>query len=1089
MALDERLDSLRDTVQDQRQHFTDTCSQIERNAAEKSSDNAEQQDDLAKQITRECCRLEKLLSTGKVAQEESLAGQSKLSDEQHTQLSETVSKMDQRITARAEALDGEAMKLSDEIKTNYQKFADSSLRTEQKLSAKDDDQQIRIDELFATVGQQGQHITSSTESLSRRLNEKANEIQESQTQERQWVKELCKNLEGGVASQCTLLDNRLGEKFDRAMAQLQDMDRKFEGKTASNATRLNDLTSIVDEHYGNSQSLITNLDLRFTDKTDAIETRLNSHHQHVGDVCANLELKFLEKSAAQDLRLDELSGSQLQQHKHFTDIFTRLERSFTDENLAQDKRTEGQYQHLSQVLGRADGRSNEKDKTHDAKLDELNSTLSEYNQRLTNTCADMNSRFTEKNASQDDRLEQFHGHFTDQIKNLAVNAAENNAAHDNQLDLLSAKEDGNRRHMTDRCDTLEKKVLAKNVAQDEVIESNYQQLSDKCSSLDSRYSEKTHKQEVRVDELTRVTQENDRRHTDTFSLLQSKFTENSLRMDQKTDDLKSHFSGRCDDLDSMLQDKVDSYDEKLEDIDDALRKQNSHFTRLSEKQDQHFEAKISSHDGKISKQDEYTRDVIAKLTQTMQDMKHDISMATDTALTEINRKHSEKILSQDGKLDGLRNDVTKTNNAIDGLRNQIDSRVQDEKVDTAATLLRQEKEYKELFENLKQTQADVDFDFQKQLEGAKNDVDEHFSHFTSRCTDIETGFSAKNAEQDAKIEQTEVALSSCHNDLQDDVIERTGYLQKHVDDVQSALVQHQQFFEESHSKMTSDMTTASKSQRDSLDSEKQKLASELQRLEQRTTESHDAHETVITQNYSQFKTLHSELQRLVTEKTEQIDGQIQDLVNVSHVFRESIEDASVEVERKVKDVLRQSEARFDAVTSDLDERSKRLSQATARAEENASDANGLTEARITDVKRDLLSSINELEQKATKLGNFQETLKLAVMHDGSLIKEHHATFTTTVGQLTENTKRQFKQLTKELVESKAAHQEVADREKLRIVSEFKTQEVTFRGLLEDDARTVDMRVTRLTGQVTRQLFSVNCYSDCYRGSEVARHVS
>ena len=75
------------------------------------------------------------------------------------------------------------------MKLSAQKLADAASRSEQKLSAKADDQQIRVDELFATVGQQGQHITSATESLSRRLNEKANEIQETQTQERQRLKD------------------------------------------------------------------------------------------------------------------------------------------------------------------------------------------------------------------------------------------------------------------------------------------------------------------------------------------------------------------------------------------------------------------------------------------------------------------------------------------------------------------------------------------------------------------------------------------------------------------------------------------------------------------------------------------------------------------------------------------------------------------------------------------------------------------------------------------------------------------------------------------------------------------------------------
>lgn len=142
-----------------------------------------------------------------------------------------------------------------------------------------------------------------------------------------------------------------------------------------------------------------------------------------------------------------------------------------------------------------------------------------------------------------------------------MNLTENSTADGNQIDVLNAKVDGHYKHLTDRGDTLEKKAAAKAAVQDELIENNYQQLSEKYSGLDSRYSEKAYKNDVRVDEFNRATHEADRRHTDAVSLLQSNFKETSLRADQRAADMKAHFSVRCDDLETIWHDKIDSYDQ------------------------------------------------------------------------------------------------------------------------------------------------------------------------------------------------------------------------------------------------------------------------------------------------------------------------------------------------------------------------------------------------------------------------------------------------------------------------------------------------------------------------------------------------
>ena len=107
-------------------------------------------------------------------------------------------------------------------------------------------------------------------------------------------------------------------------------------------------------------------------------------------------------------------------------------------------------------------------------------------------------------------------------------------------ELQSAAHENNS-HFTAANENLDRKFTAQNEAMREKARADHHLLSELCSSIDRKFSDRNAVQEMRIDELSSIIQEHHQSFSDLCDNLDTKYTDALRTQGERVENFHSHF--------------------------------------------------------------------------------------------------------------------------------------------------------------------------------------------------------------------------------------------------------------------------------------------------------------------------------------------------------------------------------------------------------------------------------------------------------------------------------------------------------------------------------------------------------------------
>jgi hypothetical protein len=507
-------------------------------------------------------------------------------------------------------------------------------------------------------------------------------------------------------------------------------------------------------------------------------------------------------------------------------------------------------------------------------------------------------------------------------------------------------------------------------------------------------------------------------------------------------------------------------------MDDTQQDHHLHVTRINDNQLQTLDSKLIEQDTKLTMQHEHTTALVTKLNQTVNVRVAEQQDILTDLCTDLDRRHTEKSLSQDGKFDLLRNDLLKDHNLFTSQGQQLNTRVETEKVDQARKMERLQTQLSAVMEKSKQSDAEFTAfrkeESEKAAKYAELSKGENEHQDQRNATAFATIAQKLNQTKTDLSESIDTKISNCDTLIS----EKTDSLNLRLGDLRRSFTEHEQLFKDTSETLNESLLNENKARLAATESDNHRVTTELGRLGQKSDDLEKEHGFVISENLTHLENIYADLLKLVLDKHQQFDAQLGEIGDSARIFQESSLNGTSEIQRSIRDVARVVDERITSVVSDTEDRGRGLAAATERLEKTlAAQIDGVID-NVTAQKAQFSSAISRGEEKAVTLDGQFDVMKQALQFDGKLIADHKtelnqktAELDQKIGQQIADTVRTIKQTSDQLKAAQTQHQEAVTLEQGRLVKELKMQEQKFDGKLEDGAANIDSRLSRLTSQV------------------------
>jgi hypothetical protein len=604
-------------------------------------------------MKREVARIEKSLEVVVDTNDEKRYEVDRRLTEQYTDLVAQYNKLDAKFVDTAAELEDATTKLNDSVNGvggHADTFAQKTTGLQRQLNDTSVQQQVSIEDLRASLLRLTERQGTAIEDSDRMLTDKVQAIKTSLDKEMERGTDARDRLDKTLTMQLDGMSSRIDTATSSFTMQLQELDKIYKHRCGVQAEDLSKLREAETEHHHTWQSTHEAATQNVNAVMELHAARLSSQQQYIDDTCGTLELRIAEKNTRQDARIDELATAKLEHHKHFSEIFVRLEAQVVDQAAEQNAHTEGQYKHLLEHLQKADLRSNEQDRAHDIKLDELSNVISENHQRLSSICVDLESNLNEKAAAHDARLTSMNQHHTDVTTNLKESTTTKNTMQDTQAKILTERVDCNLKEIFDRFDTLMQKLDGKNRAQDELAESNFQQLAAETTTAEQRTADKLADLKTQVDGADRAMQDHAHMLKETTQSLDARIVAKFVELERRGETQHQQLATAVHELDGRLAEKFEIVHSWRDTLTETMGKHYIQATRAYEKNEQQLAAQAAKLDARLTAQMDYTKDGLGKLRASTLERLSEQETALLGSGLEVDRRHTEREVELEKKL-------------------------------------------------------------------------------------------------------------------------------------------------------------------------------------------------------------------------------------------------------------------------------------------------------------------------------------------------------------------------------------------------------------------------------------------------------
>eukprot|EP01052_Picozoa_sp_SAG31_P024576 SAG31_NODE_2100_length_6446_cov_2.680006_1_plen_1324_part_10 len=523
---DSRADQLSAAVGEHHEHFTNLCSQLNRNFSQKDKALQELVEDYRQyfttQITRverkssdECASIETKLSERGASLEERADELSSVVEEHHDHFTTVFAHLDRRFNERHSQHDEREKELHAHFVTTTGKL------------------QGQIDRETAAQSERLEAYREQTVTLAAELEEKASI---SHTQLDKKFTDVCEALDTKLTSAALEHEKRHDEGIAKVQQQVEDQAasvaqqitgivKDSEAHHVELVARHEELFGIVEEHHSHFTEIGGRLDSKFSAIAQEQSSQLAAEHEYLTEICGGLERKVSETTEAldkrftakifeQEERLDGLINDAADTHAHFTTVCSTLDRKYQDKTAAADAALEDQRQYFTTVSGKLDRRLTEAET-------ELKEQIGSIEADLTAQCASLRERlasgldgvdvkftaaiqhldrsFSEKSDSLSKQLEQEHrfvvdanskmdGKWLDRHTAAEQRSTEQFAGLTAQLEEVATSVQEHHAHFSDVCARQASKTSEKQEAVDDTIAQHYQHFSSKMAKTVNTFS-------------------------------------------------------------------------------------------------------------------------------------------------------------------------------------------------------------------------------------------------------------------------------------------------------------------------------------------------------------------------------------------------------------------------------------------------------------------------------------------------------------------------------------------------------------------------------------------------------------------------
>eukprot|EP01044_Picomonas_judraskeda_P010712 COSAG03_NODE_1400_length_4162_cov_2.047502_4_plen_681_part_01 len=589
-------------------------------------------------------------------------------------------------------------------------------------------------------------------------------------------------------------ETRTVEAKQAIAASVQKIEQRIAERATAVDARIGDLSATVEENRAHAQSLSHNLDSKFEEKLRLADERLGSYQQHTADICTNLELKMDEKNASQDLRADELSNNLSQQHKHFTEMHMRLERTLGEENTTQDKRTESQYQNLSGALSRVEAKLTESSSKTSQRLDELVSAV-DQNKRDCDSAFEKSAADAADTAQRDhERMERTERQLKGSIAELEEGLSATQATSTARMNEMSTTLETHTEQQTAKLDALEKKLVAKDGAQDKTNADRFDALDGRYATLETRYSEKFHQAELRADELSRLVKGNYQQQVDVNAKLQKQVDDQGLELKQQSQNGLAEVIEMCTEHDRKHTEKWETGARGLQALAEQVGTQGTQLTEKLADIDTRSTGRLAVLETGFAEQRHHVTEITAALNKTIRDDVQAVRETAEAARASLDRKITENHAAHEDMIEELRSDLQKEHADFGRRIDRLDVRIKEESAESTARADREHGHFQQICTTL----ATLGHEHNEKNESARlkleNQTTQHHQEVLARLAEVEVSLSEKTtklsqglAAQEEALAKEEQSRTSAHNAAAENNNARLQALEVHAEEQKQEL--------------------------------------------------------------------------------------------------------------------------------------------------------------------------------------------------------------------------------------------------------------------------------------------------------------
>lgn len=812
---DERMIVLSDAIKENHQHFTDVCKTMNSKFTDENVSITERIEDHFKHFTNVCSKLDEQASEKNNAQDA-------VADAHYQHFTQVTADITDRVSEQFSGHDTQLAELAKELESHHSHFTDVCASLDEKFTAENAKQDDRSEQ---------QH--SAMQTVFATLESRVDEQYSSTISQISATQSLCQEYrELGAADV-----SALGDKFAVTTTSIRDTLSTFAEKNASQDTRTDGMSSLVEQHHKHFTALCTDIESQLSADRLAHSERCEDDSKRILDVCASVDTRLTDRIDAHTSRMDKLQTTMMQHHELVTEAAGELNRRFKADMADLEELLQRNCQHLTERCVTADQSATDSKAAQDTRMDSLQIAIQSQHEHFTQVCNKVEHRFQEENAAQDQRAEQQHTHFSRVCDQLEKALAEHRQQHTVRMDEVNSSAQKNIELLTNSLSSMESKFTLKQEAQDTRMDDQQQLIRETAAVIDKKIDDKCASLNKQLADVTESVQEQGTHSQRMYTALEERTAEKLATSAAELKTRTRELNERCDDIDTAGQERAGILEARIEEVNSVVQEHHQHFANLCDNLDSKFTLKNATQDERIESQQQHFADKCSNLDQkftekdSSQDNRVDELSATmrehfdhfTAAIDKVTRKFSDanstqddrasrdhahftelcntlessladKNSSQDARMDELAHSVSDQQTQQLAMHQQLDGKFTDTCMALQEKFSVQQQHIESVHADLSTTIADKHAIQVNGLTELGATVRVHHSKFADACDALDTKISEAIDKNEQRAELSAAELSSACAKLENSIQTQRHDLSERLDELSAQATAHFQQF-------------------------------------------------------------------------------------------------------------------------------------------------------------------------------------------------------------------------------------------------------------------------------------------------------